>query len=203
MSNKTVLWIVKIVAAIFNFPATAYVFFDILSATDRSPAFVYFNLIFAVLLIDVFFLWVLGVLEDSKEDPIKRMPAALSSILLVVAIIWIGVKDEGILAFAPRIGLVVLVFNDWILWSTDFFQLYFSRERIEKRIRDREVVHSRKIKSAARKQAMKNLKTEIIYSQEQSLIKQLSLFEEEKEPVKTEPVLLDIKKDSIICTFLN
>jgi hypothetical protein len=191
VSNKHWLIAVKVVAAIFNFPATAFVFHDIFSQTGRSQELVLFNTLCAVLLIDVLFLWVLGVLEDSSLEPVKRIPVAFSSILLIIATIWIGFKDEGVLAFAPRIGLVILVFNDLILWGTDYWQTYYSREKIEQRIRDKEVIHSREIKAEASREALENLYEELVISQENRLIKQLGLNDPIEE-TKQEPQNLEL-----------
>lgn len=155
--NVWLLWSVKITAAIFNAPSTGYVFWGILEKTDRANWLVLFNTLLAVLLIDLFFLWVLTVLEDSTLDPLKRLPMAVSSIGLSVAIIAIGIKDEGILSYAPRIGLLALVFNDLVGWSTEFWAHYNSREQIEQRLRNRLVIQRRRMEVKTQNAAVTKL----------------------------------------------
>ena len=190
--NKTILWVVKGIAAIFNFPATAYVFFELLSDTNRPSWLVYFNTIFAVLLIDALFIWVLGVLEDSTIAPVQRIPVVFSSIALSIAVFAIGVIDEGILAFAPRIGIFLLVFNDLVLWVIDCFIAwgnYFTRDRIEQRIRDREVIARRKAKEQAIRTAYKRLKPEMADYHTNLLREGLELNSEHSEkPVNTSKI---------------
>jgi hypothetical protein len=188
--NKMLLWAVKITAAIFNMPSTGYVFYEIFKDTPRGIELVYFNTFLAVLLIDVLFLWVLNVLEDERLDPFKRLPVALSAILLSIVIVWVGYKDEGALAFAPRIGLLVLVFNDLIAWLTDFLVHYNSREAQEQRIRNNEVLHKRKVKQKARKKAVNSEEYTAWYVNKE--LEQISVESERSVEIPPIPVLEEL-----------
>jgi hypothetical protein len=183
--NNKLLWAVKFVAAIFNAPSTGYVFYGILDKTERSEWLVWFNTILAVLLIDLFFLWVLTVLEDESIDPIKRMPMAISAVLLSVAIVIIGVMDEGVLSYAPRIGLLALVFNDLVGWGTDYWAHYNSREQIEQRIRKSEVVARRRMNEKTLKAAIKESEADFQARHRSRILEQLGQSDSEhSEPEK-------------------
>lgn len=177
MWNNRLLWGVKLIAAIFNAPATGYVFYNVFSSTSRSSFFVYFNVLCAVLLIDAFFLWVLYELEDDSIDPRDRIPEAIVAFALTVGVIVIGAIDEGMLAWIPRMGIVALVLRDELRWINSYVRVYRSREYQEQRIRDQEVVDRRKLMQKAKRDAWNQLETEFIQVQVQRERKQLGLVD--------------------------
>jgi hypothetical protein len=182
-TNKTMLWIVKGVVTVFNIPATWFVFYAMFEHSDRPTWLAYFNTFMAVLAVDAVFLWVLDMLE-SKHEPIKRLPAAITSVLMVILVVWIGVMDENsILAFAPRAGMILLVFNDIISWLTDYRIFYRSREHQEQKIRDSEVLYRRKVESQALKAAIDSKKEWFQERHTRRIMGQLKLEDEQQQPV--------------------
>lgn len=180
-------WIVKGVVTIFNFPATWFVFYDMFEHTGRPGWLAYFNTFMAVLAVDVIFLWIIGILEDEYRSPIKRLPAAITSIVLAILVVWIGVMDEGtILAFAPRMGLLLLVFNDLIAWLADYRAMYFSREFQEEKIRNEEVIARRKMNKKTRLSAMDKLEPVFENKHRQRILDQLNVKDT---PVVKEPAI--------------
>jgi hypothetical protein len=177
MAKNNMLWLVKGTITVFNIPATFFVFLNLFQHSERPEWLAYFNTFMAILAVDVVFLWVIGVLE-SPIEPIKRLPAAITSILMVVLVVWIGIMDEGsLLAFAPRAGMLLLVFNDLVGWLTDYRQLYQSREFQERRIRDREVIERRKVDSQALKEVVHELKPKLKERHTKRILAQLGLEE--------------------------
>lgn len=177
MRNKRMLWIVKGIVTIFNLPATWFVFFELFEHTDRPEAVTYFNTFMAILAIDAVFLWVIGILE-SDLTPIKRLPAAITSIMMAGLVVTIGIMDEGgILAFAPRAGMLLLVFNDIIAWITDWRLHYLSREVQEQRLRDQEVLHRREMNKKTLMAAIDDLEDQFQEKHRQRILDQLGLEE--------------------------
>lgn len=159
------LWAVKIVAALFQIPATWNVFVKNFKAAGRPDLEAYITTFFAILLIDIFFLAVLYLLESDELDPIKKIPWALVGVGLLIATLLIGFADEGLFAWMPRVGFIGLVSADLFTWAADFIALMFDRDRIEKRVRDRQVVARRRIMQKAWKEAQKALYEDLVYLQ--------------------------------------
>ena len=137
----------KYITAVLQIPATWAVFTRAFEQAGRSPELTIFNTLCAVLLMDVLLLYLLNTLEGTKVSTSNKLPYVIAILLLTAANLAIGYIDEGLLAFSPRVGLVTLVGIDVFVWVNDFRTLYFSRDVVEKRIRDNQVVARRKLKA--------------------------------------------------------
>jgi len=154
-AEKNPVWLsVKIITALFQFPATISVFYKIFEDSARSPLVAGISTFFAILLIDVFLLAVLHYLESATLDPLQKIPLVVVGILLTIAVIWIGYLDEGILSWAPRLGFIGLVMTDVFNWVLELTRWSNSRERFEQRERDRMVKLRRKVMNDEFKRAI-------------------------------------------------
>lgn len=124
--NKLMIFL-KIVIALYQIPATIYVFHDITLKAGRSDVESYISAFAAVVLIDALLLTALHFLESSELTPSQKVPWAVAGILLSIAIFIIGFQDEGITAWMPRVAVFILVGTDifnlaleGIAWYTNF-----------------------------------------------------------------------------------
>ncbi len=174
--NNRWLWGLKITAALFQIPATWHVFMRLFQESGRGVWESRITTLLAILLIDAFFLAVLYLLE-SDASPLDKLPWALAGIGLLAANLVIGFLDEGWLAWGPRIGFIGLVLTDLFAWVTSIVTQYFSREQIEKRLRDKQVLHRRRLYMRAWKKAMKDLYPSLIEMHQQRETRSLNLDE--------------------------
>lgn len=174
--NNQWLWGVKVTAALFQVPATWHVFMRLFEDTGRGVWEARITTLLAILLIDAFFLAVLYLLE-SDATPLEKLPWALAGVGLLAANLAIGYLDEGWLAWGPRIGFIGLVLTDLFAWATDIITQYFSRDQVEKRLRDKQVLHRRRLYMKAWKKAMKDLYPSLIDMHQQREIRALNLDE--------------------------
>lgn len=147
-------WIVKIVTAVFQFPATWHVFKGVFNQAERDYRVVTISTFMSILLIDVLIILVLLVLEGSDLDPLKKIPWVLVGLGLLAAIIAVGYKDEGVLSWAPRLGFIGLVLVDVFDWFVEFLRWRSSRERLEQIDRDKMVKARREMMDTERINAM-------------------------------------------------
>lgn len=135
MYIKSKIWtLAKGAGAAFNALATWDVFYSILSDSYGS-IIAAVGTILAIFLIDCIMLALMQMIEKplmEHELYRYRRPYADSLIVLCIGILLIGFKSEGLLAFAPRIGVLVLVYVDlrWFyavykdekitLWESDY-----------------------------------------------------------------------------------
>lgn len=180
--NNQWLWLVKIAAALFQVPATWHVFMRLFEDSGRGIWEARITTLLAILLIDAFFLAVLYLLE-SDATPLEKLPWALAGVGLLVANLAIGFLDEGWLAWGPRIGFIGLVLTDLFAWATDIVTQYFSRDQVEKRLRDKQVLHRRRLYMKAWKKAMKDLYPSLIEMHQQREVRALNLEPQIEEPV--------------------
>lgn len=162
MRNKKLLIAIKIVFSVFNIPATFYVFHDIFKQVRDNTLLVYFGAIMAILLIDLVFLWLLELLENAALDPKERIPAAVTSVCMALAILAIGYVDEGFLAIAPRISILVIVTHDLLAWYYHYRAAYSSREAKEQQLRDEQVLERRSMMRRAQSEAWQKLYPEFV-----------------------------------------
>lgn len=151
------IWAVKVIASLFQIPATWNVFSTIFRNSGRPEWEVEFSTFFAIVLIDVFILAVSYIIESPELTPGRKVPWVLVAVGLLTGIIWIGIKDEGPLAWVPRLGLIGLISADVFSWFYDLVATYNSREAIEQRIRDRQVIKRRKQMEQAWSKSFKKL----------------------------------------------
>lgn len=137
MKNKTLLYAIKAIFSAFNVPATYHVFHDIFADVRATEGLVKFNTICAIVLIDLVFLWLLDLLENSAIDPLQRLPAALSAVIMTGAILWIGFIDESILAVAPRVSIIMIVLYDLAALYGEYHRLYRTPDALLQASRDR------------------------------------------------------------------
>jgi hypothetical protein len=154
-TNTYMMWTLKILAAAYQTPATATVFFN--EFDNRTPLFQYITTILAVLLIDMLLIVTLWKLENSSIDPIERGAWVFAAIFLTSAVVYIGFLDEGGLAWGPRIGIITIVLVDIIKWMLDLLRQYYSRDEKEKRIRNRIVLYRSRKMETAQKAALDDL----------------------------------------------
>lgn len=160
--DNTWLWAVKITAAAFQVPATWHVFNRIFEQSGRGRYERYITSFLAILLIDVFFLAVLYLLESPELTPLQKLPWVLVGVGLLIAVIAIGFADEGVMAWAPRMGFIGLVLADLFGWVVEALTTYFSRDAKEKRIRDKQVLARRNLMYAAWERAMQEIAPDLI-----------------------------------------
>ena len=170
--NKLMIFL-KVVIALYQIPATLYVFHDITLKAGRSDVEAYVSAFAAVILIDALLLTALHFLESSELTPSQKVPWAVAGILLSIAIFLIGFQDEGITAWMPRVAVFILVgtdvfnlFLEWYAWYSDFDR------RIERNKRNREwkeleiandqIVRRRKKMKQAYVNALDSLKEELL-----------------------------------------
>lgn len=193
--DNPILWVVKIAAALFQIPATFHVFSKILEEAGRGKAERYFTAFLAVILIDALIIVVMYFLESKELSPLDKLAWAFGGVSLLVAVFFIGFQDEGIMSFAPRIGVFLLVSIDLFAWVTEFSTFYFSREQIEKRLRNKQVLFRNKQDKKAWREARKIMYPEIVELQMQREKTTLGLLKEStsvSEPLPT----LNIKENS-------
>jgi hypothetical protein len=163
--NNKLFWTVKVIAALFNAPATWHVFTEQFRTGGRSEFEIYFSTVMAILLIDAFFLAVLYFIESHELSVREKLPYAITSVGLAAAMLAIGYEDEGGLAFAPRLGFLGLILADLLSYLTEAWTTYFSREVVEQRIRNRQVLTRRRAMQQAYSKAIKELQAEFIDTQ--------------------------------------
>jgi hypothetical protein len=169
-------WAVKIAVALYQIPATWDVFYNILYDAGRRSYLLYMETILAIVLIDLLLLASLHLLETPASNPVIKLPLALVVTLLTIAIFGIGIADEGVLGFAPRMGLVGLVLTDVLNWLFEVYRYNNDRERIEQRIHNNSVVHRRKALAKAKHQAIEQSEPILIRLQTQRLLDELNLL---------------------------
>ena len=170
--NKLMIFL-KIVIALYQIPATLYVFHDITLKAGRSDVEAYVSAFAAVILIDALLLTALHFLESSELSPSQKVPWAVAGILLSVAIFLIGFQDEGITAWMPRVAVFILVgtdvfnlFLEWYAWFSDFDRRIErskrNREWKELKIANSQIVHRRERMQQAHNDALNALKEELL-----------------------------------------
>lgn len=185
--NNRWLWAVKIVAAAFQIPATWHVFMRVFEESGRARGEAVFSTVMAILLIDCFFLAILYFLESTELSIREKLPWAIVGFLLVLATLAIGFKDEGVMAFAPRLGFIGLVMADLLSYGTEAWSSYFSREAVEQRIRNQQVLTRRRAMLKANRQALHALEEKFVEVQLQRELAMLNI----KEPIEvSQPKLL-------------
>lgn len=196
--DSRLLYTVKFVAALFNAPATWHVFTQQFERSGRGQFEVVFSTIMAILLIDAFFLAVLYFIESKELSIRERLPYALTSVGLAVAMLVIGYQDEGGLAFAPRLGFLGLILADLLAYSTEAWSEYFSRDAIEKRLRDRQVLARRRSMLKAYDTALKDLFPTFIDVQYERELAQLNRPQEqpvvEERSIEQLPLLEEVEQ---------
>lgn len=164
LRKSNLLEVAKYVTAIVTVPATYHVFFDIFKAADRGIWLAGFTAVCSIILIDVLLLYFLYILEEDT-DPLKKWPDAIGAIALAIANIAVGIVDEGILAWVPRVGLITLVSRDVFRWALDYWSFYNSYEAVELRLRNKQKTIRRKVDHEEWKVAMQELRPDIRYKQ--------------------------------------
>jgi len=211
---KSWVWTsVKLTSVAFNSISTYNVFFDALEkGVHRNVLFlspqtvVITGVILAVILIDVLFIALVNFLEAPKEEGElyrHRKPYAIGLLMLYVAIVLIGLQDEGLLALAPRVGLGIITLVSWMRYSTlSRWELDQSwEEEFQKRRYRRERKDTLKLSEAQRKikhkqqlTALSNLQGELLDKYIGDFRRQLKLgYEEDEDSViiyKKDPPLL-------------
>jgi len=139
----------------------------------------------AILLIDVLFIVLLYLLESAELSVREKLPWSVVGFGLIVVVVYIGYLDEGLLAFAPRLGFIGIVMADELNYLTEVMATYTSREVTEQRIRNRQVIARRKAMQKAYRAALKELEPtmkEVQIQRELATLKQT-------EPKASEPLI--------------
>lgn len=186
---KSWVWTsVKLTSVAFNSISTYNVFFDALEkGVHRNVLFlspqtvVITGVILAVILIDVLFIALVNFLEAPKEEGElyrHRKPYAIGLLMLYVAIVLIGLQDEGLLALAPRVGLGIITLVSWMRYSTlSRWELDQSwEEEFQKRRYRRERKDTLKLSEAQRKIKQKQQLTALSSLQDELLDKYMGDF---------------------------
>jgi len=179
---KSWVWTsVKLTSVAFNSISTYNVFFDALEkGVHRNVLFlspqtvVITGVILAVILIDVLFIALVNFLEAPKEEGElyrHRKPYAIGLLMLYVAIVLIGLQDEGLLALAPRVGLGIITLVSWMRYSTlsrweldQSWEDEFQKRRYRRERKDTLKLSEaqRKIKHKQQLTALSNLQGELL-----------------------------------------
>jgi len=179
---KSWVWTsVKLTSVAFNSISTYNVFFDALEkGVHRNVLFlspqtvVITGVILAVILIDVLFIALVNFLEAPKEEGElyrHRKPYAIGLLMLYVAIVLIGLQDEGLLALAPRVGLGIITLVSWMRYSTlsrweldQSWEDEFQKRRYRREMKDTLILSEaqRKIKHKQQLTALSNLQGELL-----------------------------------------
>lgn len=211
---KSWVWTsVKLTSVAFNSISTYNVFFDALEkGVHRNVLFlspqtvVITGVILAVILIDVLFIALVNFLEAPKEEGElyrHRKPYAIGLLMLYVAIVLIGLQDEGLLALAPRVGLGIITLVSWMRYSTlsrweldQSWEDEFQKRRYRRERKDTLKLSEaqRKIKHKQQLTALSNLQGELLDKYIGDFRRQLKLgYEEDEDSViiyKKDPPLL-------------
>lgn len=150
--TKNWIWTsVKWTSVLFNSISTWNVFTEALEhSITRGILFfppsvvVGVGVLLAILLIDFLFVALVNFLEadiENDEQYRHRKPYAIGLVLLYAAIVLIGLRDEGVLALAPRVGLGIITFVAYYryatiarweqdqIWEEEFQKRRYRRER--------------------------------------------------------------------------
>lgn len=199
MRDNYLWWAVKIMAAVYQASATYRVFYNKLEDTGRESWERGLDSVLAILLIDLFFLAVLYFLESDDISVFNKFPLVLIGIGLAVAIIAIGITDEGTMAWGPRIGILGLIFTDVFKWSSEVGKMWWqrhtyrtSREFQEQCIRDSEVIARRKAKEKATKKAYEVLADEFLQTIIERERRNLRTIEDKIDMVVVSPKQTDL-----------
>lgn len=171
--NSKVLWAgAKFASVAFNSISTWNVFHEAL-IQKNSSVIAFLGTFTAIVLIDVLTLAFLSFLDDEQreENYTNRWAYAIGLIVLYLCIVLIGFKDEGILAFAPRVGLGILVFAsvmrfslDWLHWRDETWDIRYEKKKHRTERYDQYVflTKQRRKKNKARKDALNKLFPELV-----------------------------------------
>lgn len=195
--DNKILWLVKIAAAAFQIPATWHVFTKLFEEAGRGQIETYITSFFAIVLIDALIIIVMYFLESGELNPLDKSAWAFGGVALLVSIFYIGYKDEGAMSFAPRIGVLLLISIDLFSWSTEFTTYYFSREQIEKRLRNKQVLHRNKQDKKAWREARKKLYPELVQLQMKREIQLLGL-DELYQPTESTPLPEPVEQSDLM-----
>lgn len=211
---KSWVWTsVKLTSVAFNSISTYNVFFDALEkGVHRNVLFlspqtvVITGVILAVILIDVLFIALVNFLEAPKEEGElyrHRKPYAIGLLMLYVAIVLIGLQDEGLLALAPRVGLGIITLVSWMRYSTlsrweldQSWEDEFQKRRYRRERKDTLKLSEaqRKIKHKQQLTALSNLQGELLDKYIGDFRRQLKLgYEDDEDSViiyRKDPPLL-------------
>lgn len=180
--NKQHWWIItKIASVVLTSIATYNVFHAAFKKSITSSIFfiprntaILLGVAVAFVLVDLLFVMLVTFLEEARrpgEVFSARWGQVVSLWVLYLFIVAIGFVDEGIIAFAPRIGLGILALNatltyisEWRSWMDETWEDRFNKKRNRKAQLDHldMTEYERAIKRDASKKALYEVQPELI-----------------------------------------
>lgn len=190
MKNSNWFFLLKLCAAVFNGMATFSVFLEIFQTGQRGAFFALMSAVLSVILVDLFFIVALITLEDKEVAIRERLVWAVSAALLAIAVLGIGIADEGLLGIVPRTGFVLLVFQSILAVVAEYQLQYNSRAAKEQRIRDDQVILRAKEKAAAYERMIKSpeMRDNFQEKERQREMENLNLDQKQSTPY-SEPII--------------
>ena len=177
MTNINIWGAAKILTVLFTSVSTVNVFYDTLSRSDTLKStfkngdvrniVIWLSVSIAVGLVDVMFIALVNLLEMPRQEDeaySRRWSYVFGLVLLLGFIMLIGFMDEGFLAFAPRVVLVVMATVailgyaiDYQAWRDMTWEERFKKQKYRQEKEDqRDMLETtRQIKNEARKLALK------------------------------------------------
>lgn len=185
----------KILTVLFTSVSTVNVFYDTLSnsatlrttfkSDDVRNIVIWLSVAIAVGLIDVMFIALVSFLETPRQEGeayTRRWSYVFGLVILLGFIMLIGFMDEGFLAFAPRVVLVVMaavsILGYWIdyrAWRDMTWEERFKNEKYRQEKEDQRSLleTTRRIKNDARVKALEYGKEAYIQSYTDQILREL------------------------------
>ena len=175
--NKQTWWITtKIAGVILTSIATYNVFHAAFEQSITEPIFfiprstaIFLGVFVAFVLVDLLYVMLVTFLEAERSEGeafSARWGQVISLWVLYIFIVAIGFADEGIIAFAPRIGLGILALNatlkyisEWQKWRDETWEDRFNRARHRRAEKDYigMLEYERKLKNKVARSALLDL----------------------------------------------